>query len=911
MTTARPIVTNAAMPVAVTGLTLPPLHRKLLAAGEHLFREVKITLPVEAGLRKAWAMHKRAFMERGFGWRQQNNAWYLQQWLLRMPDGSAALTDVGVERLAKLDNPGAQPQLNLINRAPVLVLPDLPHGLADKLKGYQVDPARQIYRALSHGRDEWGYPGAVDFSEVGLGKAQPLTSKVLTPSGFVEMGSLRVGDEVIAGDGTTTRVLGVYHQGVRPVWRVTMSDGTSTRCCDEHLWLVTDENRRLRKQPGVVLPLHKIRGRTTSWQVPLVGAVEFEEQHTPPLDAYLLGVMIGDGCLVAGTPRVSLPDFEMVTRVTNVLPDGVELSFIKGSTFDYNIIASQRAAGNIMTQHLSSLGLMGHKSHTKRVPLYYLTAGIKDRHALLQGLLDTDGSPSGTGVEFCTTSPQLAKDVAFLAQSLGGTARLSEPRVTHYTHNGERRAGRVSRRVYVCLPDGLKPFRLTRKADKLKPRTKYPVKRAIVSIAPDGEEACQCIAVEHLSHLYVTDDFIVTHNTYMDLAAALATGRRVGVLCPTVGENGWRRAFAHFGAEPHFVSTYEAVRGGFRPNIATVDGAGKFTWKHAEDLVLIYDEAQALRHEDTLTVKCCSASIRQGVPMIVASATIALSPIEMRFAGRITGLHKGGDDWPNFLQNHGCLPTGRGGWKWDQRDHHLARINARLFPMRGARVRRQDLGDECPETVIRTLPFDVPEAAKIEEKWQQTQEMLERMAAQLPAGRIEALRRTAHMKVWAECEMALVPYLAERARSDIGKGMSVAIFMNFNPTRIRLGGLLKSHAGFYGGVNKARRKYYEEEFQADRLHLLISNIKAGGASVSLHDIRGERQRRAYICMSDDAIKIEQALGRIDRVGGKSVSEQFLCYIRGARTEQMVVRTRKKMHHLSKLNDGHGADGARF
>jgi len=569
MTTARLIVTNAAMPVAVTGLTLPPLHRKLLAAGEHLFREVKVTLPVEAGLRKAWAMNKRAFMERGFGWRQQNNAWYLQQWLLRLPDGSAALTDVGIERLAKLDNPGAQPVLPLVDRAPVLTLPDLPHDLASKLKGYQVDPARQIYRALSHGRDEWGYPGAVDFSEVGLGK------------------------------------------------------------------------------------------------------------------------------------------------------------------------------------------------------------------------------------------------------------------------------------------------------------------------------------------------------TYMDLAAALATGRRVGVLCPTVGENGWRRAFAHFGAEPHFVSTYEAVRGGFRPHIATVDGAGKFTWKHSEDLVLIFDEAQALRHDDTLTVRCCSASIRQNIPMIVASATIALSPIEMRFAGRITGLHNGGDDWPNFLQNHGCLPTGRGGWKWDGKDHHLARINARLFPMRGARVRRQDLGDECPETIIRTLPFDVPEAAKIEEKWQQTQEMLERMAAQMSAGRIEQLRRTAHMKVWAECEMALVPYLAQRAREDISKGMSVAIFMNFNPTRIRLGGLLNSHAGFYGGVNKARRKYYENEFQADRLHLLISNIKAGGASVSLHDIRGERPRRAYICMSDDAIKIEQALGRVDRVGGKSVSEQFLCYIRGARTEQMVVRTRRKTRNLSKLNDGHKADGARF
>lgn len=401
--------------------------------------------------------------------------------------------------------------------------------------------------------------------------------------------------------------------------------------------------------------------------------------------------------------------------------------------------------------------------------------------------------------------------------------------------------------------------------------------------------------------------------TYMDLAAALSTGRKPVVLCPTVGTAGWGRAFQHFNAEPHFIGTYEAVRGAYRPGIATKDAQGKFTWLHPQDIVLVLDEAQYLRHDDTLTVQCCSAAIRQGIPIIVASATIATSPLEMRFAGRVTGLHGGADDWHKFLAAHGCeRRSSSSGWKWDGKVHHLQRIHGRLFPSRGCRVRKEDLGDECPETVIKVLPFDIVEAREIEKEWDRMQELMDRLAQQGANGaKLKSMERQARMRIWQKCEEVLVPYVSSKAWDDIKDGRSVAMFMNFNASRLAMAKAMKTTAGFFGGQPLAKRQYWEKEFQANRQFCLVNNIGAGGASVSLHDTTGDRPRTAYIFPTDHVVQMEQATGRVDRVGGKTTSYQYIPCVKGAMTEQMVQRTRIKMMRIATLNDGHQAKKGRF
>ena len=80
---------------------------------------------------------------------------------------------------------------------------------------------------------------AVYFGAPGTGKAQPLYSKVLTPAGFVEMGTIETGDKVISGTNNIATVLGVYPQGKKPIYEITLEDGSTCRCCDEHIWHVS------------------------------------------------------------------------------------------------------------------------------------------------------------------------------------------------------------------------------------------------------------------------------------------------------------------------------------------------------------------------------------------------------------------------------------------------------------------------------------------------------------------------------------------------------------------------------------------------------------------------------------------------------------------------------------------------
>jgi len=399
-----------------------------------------------------------------------------------------------------------------------------------------------------------------------------------------------------------------------------------------------------------------------------------------------------------------------------------------------------------------------------------------------------------------------------------------------------------------------------------------------------------------------------TGKTYMDLAAAIATGRKIIVVCPTVGENGWRKAFAHFGAEPHFITTYEALRGNWRQNIVSIDEEkDRFEWHNRSSILLILDEIQSCRHQTSLTFKLCSAAIRQGIPIIAASATIATSPLEYRFAGRITGLHNGENDWIRFLAQHGCRQFGQT-WKWDQRMSHLVKINHQLFPgggkpARGARVRKEDLGDECPETEISLLPFDVPEGRQIIADFQEAQEMIQAMWDRRESPKLIAMKeRNIRMKVWHRCEMALVPYVGAHAKAKLIEGYSTALFCNFNDSRIALGKYLNFKGGFYGGQSPKVRKYWEDAFQANRELALVSNIGAGGASVSLHDVNG-RPRCAYIFPTDQVVKMAQATGRVDRVGGESKSFQFIPFVKGALVETMVERTRVKMMRIKTLNDG--------
>jgi len=347
----------------------------------------------------------------------------------------------------------------------------------------------------------------------GIGKAQPLTAKVLTPTGFVELGQLRVGDLVIGSNGRPCSVLGVYPQGTKEVFRVTFRDGSSTECCDDHLWFTTTKGERDHGLRGAVRALRDIRkslryGTHFNHAVPRVRPVEFETKSLP-VDPWLLGMYLGDGHTGTST-IITNPEADIQDRVrAAVAVDGDRVRLY--DRMHMRLVSADRT-GTEFKAALVQLGLADAMAESKFVPPIYLLGSVSQRLELLRGLIDSDGYVVYPGsVEYCTVSPQLARDFCFLVRSLGGSARVTTRRGS-YTKNGVRHNCQLVYRIYASFPPEITPVSSEKHLAKWGV-AEWRILHTIRDVEYVGRKECQCIRIDALDSLYVTDDFILTHNS--------------------------------------------------------------------------------------------------------------------------------------------------------------------------------------------------------------------------------------------------------------------------------------------------------------------------------------------------------------------------------------------------------------
>lgn len=444
--------------------------------------------------------------------------------------------------------------------------------------------------------------------EVGLGKAQPLDAQVLTPGGWRRMGDLRVGDLVVDPDtGVAVEVTGVYPQGEREVFRVVTADGASAECCDEHLWTVRTSNDRARGTSRT-LPLSEIRIRVRDrkgpnevarYFLPLAEPVDFGGASLR-VNPWLLGALLGDGGLTGGNVRITIADPDTQARAQASCPPGIALRREPDSiTYRFS---KERWMGrqNVLLDQLRSLGMMGCGAASKRIPRAAMTMPVADRVELLRGLMDTDGTigKDGCPITFTTISPGLADDVAELVGGLGGfTSRSS--RVTSYTHNGERRAGQRAFTLNVRVP--FCPFHMPKKVARWRPPL---LARAIRSVEPVGIKPVQCIRVESKRNLYITDGFIVTHNTASSIGMLCEAGARPAlVVTLTHLPRQWQLEVKRFmpGASTHVLRGTRPYHFG-NPDVVICNYHKLDAWHQALAgcfRTVIFDEAQELRRNDS------------------------------------------------------------------------------------------------------------------------------------------------------------------------------------------------------------------------------------------------------------------------------------------------------------------------
>lgn len=352
-----------------------------------------------------------------------------------------------------------------------------------------------------------------------MGKAQPLDAKVLTTMGWKPMGELCLGDRLASIDGRPNWVSGIFPQGEKQIYRVTFSDGRTTECCAEHLWRVRYrewEAPRVLSTAQLIEKLGCRRYQGRLWIDMFSG--EFGHDEPLPVDPWVLGALLGDGNFSGGSVQFSTSDMEQIERLMALVGDGFIAKAIGG--YDYRICTAggrtrpglQGVVPNALKESLKALGLWGLRSEKKFVPPVYLSASRSARLALLRGLLDTDGWVETWGsVRFCSSSRRLADNVVELVRSLGGTCGLHD-KTPYFTFRGERKQGLPTYIVNITIADAQDLFLLPRKSARTKPFER--MKRVtFAAIEPTRMAAAQCIRVTHPDRLYVTDDYIVTHNT--------------------------------------------------------------------------------------------------------------------------------------------------------------------------------------------------------------------------------------------------------------------------------------------------------------------------------------------------------------------------------------------------------------
>jgi hypothetical protein len=414
--------------------------------------------------------------------------------------------------------------------------------------------------------------GVALFMDCGTGKALPLTTPILTPTGWTTMREIKIGDFVVGSGGKPTKVLGVYPQGEQEIYRITFSDRTTADCTGDHLWEVTTGNRKKRGQASLILSAVemlqqglKITRGNRKFFIPMVAPIQFRERPIT-IDPYLLGLLLGDGYLRKGCVSLSTGDSEILNAITQPLFNTYGISPKHRGRYDYNL-TNQKGKKNGLVGEVKSLGLAGTHAATKFIPDNYIYNSIEIRLALLQGLLDADGSVAATGVEYTTASPSLAKQVAFLVQSFGGIATTTT-RFPKYTYKGEKRTGRMNYRLYLRFPKGINPFRLSRK--EIVSRSKYWPIRAVESIESYDFAPVQCIKVAAPDGLFVINDCILTHNTrtaihWLEHLFATKEAKLVYVAAPLSALHVWIENWHLWAKAPvAFIDLHESGSAGLR-----------------------------------------------------------------------------------------------------------------------------------------------------------------------------------------------------------------------------------------------------------------------------------------------------------------------------------------------------------
>lgn len=414
------------------------------------------------------------------------------------------------------------------------------------------------------------------------------------------------------------------------------------------------------------------------------------------------------------------------------------------------------------------------------------------------------------------------------------------------------------------------------------------------------------------------------------------------VVCPKVVVPTWHHVAGLVGTEVDAIN-YEMVRTGRTPygewKREGRQRRDRFHWNKGIKF-LIFDEAHRCAGWQSRKVTLASgekvsrpplqsemlmAARRQEIPSLILSATLAESPLDLKAAGYVLGLHDGDevndrlsrfhtpvDPFLNWARRHGC---GEGAFSHlefkgtaEKKIENMTKIHNSIIPDRGVRVRISDLGDMFPETQISAELYDAGSPAKVDALYKEMAEALKALAEHAETNHKDPEAPLTKLIVARqEVELIKVPIFVELAQDAIAQGQSVAIFVNFRQTLEELCKRLKTDCiidgSQVGEAGARQRQANMEAFQSDRSRIIICNGESGGLGISLHDILGTFPRLALISPGYSAKVLRQILGRIWRSGGLSKSLQRIICLANTAEVNVQKALSRKLDCLDALCDG--------
>ena len=375
------------------------------------------------------------------------------------------------------------------------------------------------------------------------------------------------------------------------------------------------------------------------------------------------------------------------------------------------------------------------------------------------------------------------------------------------------------------------------------------------------------------------------------------------VVCPKSVITQWERTFAEQGVPMVAAVTWEKLRTGRTP-WCMKDGRKGFRFTLPDRTGIILDEVHRGKALHSLNANMVVAAKRQRLPVMALSATAAENPAEMRALGYLLGLH----DLKGFMvwaRANGCRLNPWNGLEFPAKNRKfLDKLNKEIYPSRGHKLTRGDMGGFFTTTSITTDPVDFGDRLRecYTEMDRQLAELAERAAGD--SDKAEAL--TAQLRARQKVELLKVPLIAEETVDAVGQGRSVAVFVNFHESLEAVAARLGMPCSrVEGGQTKAERDRQIEAFQNDEVHVVVCNTAAGGQSISLHDTRGKRPRSSLISPSWNAKDIYQCLGRIDRAGALTDTVQRIFFAAGTIEEDVCNSLQKKLLDLDTLHAKNG------